>query len=133
MSNKVSSTFDKKWTEEVSSHHGTHVESVIIVTLKNINSIIQDYFDDCPGLLLLDLEGLDFEVLKSMDLKKYRPKVIMMETTRVPHTGKKAFTLGKEVAGFLRDKNYYWITRINENSIFIDKQTFKRSSMLSLI
>lgn len=133
MSNKVSSTFDPQWAKDASIHHNLHIEDIIKVKLRRLNSIIQEYFGDSPDLLLLDLEGLDFEVIQSMDFKKYRPKVIMMETTALPYTAEGAMVYGMEVAKFLNTKNYYWFSRIHENSVFIDKETYKRKSVFSLV
>lgn len=133
MSNKVSSSFDKKWAESASIHHDIHIEETIQVKLRHINSIMREYFSIPPDLLLLDLEGLDFGVLKSMDFNKYRPKIIMLEAFTIPCTSKSAFAAGKKVADFLKPLRYYWFTRINENSVFVDIDRFNRKNIFSLV
>jgi len=54
----------------------------VIGTIKTrgLNSILDEY--DCPtqfGILSIDVEGVDYEVLLSLNLEKYRPEVICIE------------------------------------------------------
>lgn len=132
-SNKVSSSFSKEWMDKLQIHHDAHIEKKIKVKLRNINSIIHEYFDGSPDLLLLDLEGLDFEVIKSMDFNKYRPKIIMAETCVLPYEARSSFYCAEKVAKFLKPLNYHWFTKINENSVFVDMDRFNKKGILSLI
>jgi FkbM family methyltransferase len=56
-----------------------HIE----VKLKTLNSIIEENnFDDKEiHFLKIDVEGHEFKVLKSIDLQKYRPIVLVVEAT----------------------------------------------------
>jgi FkbM family methyltransferase len=57
------------------------VEKVIKVKLVPINQIITDNFSGkAPNLLSLDVEGLDFDVLKGLDFERFPPDVVCVET-----------------------------------------------------
>ncbi len=55
-------------------------EKVIKMQLITINRIFEKYNNISFDLLSIDVEGMDFEILKSMNFSKYRPKVICAET-----------------------------------------------------
>lgn len=54
------------------------------VKIKNINTIFKDYLpkDQKIDLLNIDVEGLDLEILKSINWEKYSPQVILVESYR---------------------------------------------------
>lgn len=133
LSNKVSSTFDKNWAENASKQHNLKIEKVMKVKLKNINSIIEEHFKSAPDLLLLDLEGMDFKVLQSIDFKKHRPKVIMMEVWKMPSDADEIFNYFINIQNFLATKRYLWICTNTENCIFVDREQFTRKSLFRLV
>jgi FkbM family methyltransferase len=51
------------------------------VTLRNINKIIRENFKAPPDLLSIDIEGLDFDVLKTLDFSCNAPLVVCCELT----------------------------------------------------
>ena len=81
--------------------------------LININTIFRDYCSTIPDLLSIDVEGLDFEILKSIDYEKYQPKVICAET--LLYDDKQKGYKNPEISQFLQSKNYsiYADTRVN--------------------
>src|SRR2546425_13292114 len=57
------------------------VKEVIKMPLKPVNTILEKYFKNkAPDIVSIDVEGLDLEILKSMDFEKYQPKIICVET-----------------------------------------------------
>lgn len=78
----------------LSSFHETHVESARdhgldsvherLVEIRTLNSILDEYL--FPGkqiaFLKIDVEGHELEVLKGIDLERFRPIVILVETTK---------------------------------------------------
>lgn len=66
----------KKWP----SDQRQNVVDVIDVRLSNINDIIDEHYGgEAPHFLSMDVEGLDFKILQSLDLTRYRPVVICTE------------------------------------------------------
>lgn len=57
---------------------GAVIRRVIQVPCICINDLIEKY-RFCPDLLSIDIEGMDYKVLRSLDLDKYRIKVIIVE------------------------------------------------------
>jgi FkbM family methyltransferase len=80
------STFSKSeaahWEAVGLKGHGKmRVESIIRVPLISINDVMTAHFRNrSPNLLSLDIEGLDLEVLKSLDFGRFAPDVLCVET-----------------------------------------------------
>lgn len=78
MSLTTRSSMNKESVEE-SIKNGLKVTEVIKVPCVNINDLFKDN-DIVPDYLSIDIEGMDFEVLKTVDFDKYKIKVIVAET-----------------------------------------------------
>lgn len=96
----------------------------VIVPLKTINSIIVEYFEKCPHFISLDVEGLDLEILKSMDFKRFRPDVICVETLSfsITNTGQKL----QDIIDFMHAQNYFSYADTHVNTIFCRSELFTR-------
>ncbi|MFA6502892.1 MAG: FkbM family methyltransferase [Candidatus Paceibacterota bacterium] len=84
------STFKKEEAEGMvaSKNYGTQkIESVIHIPLVAINTLMEQYFPHGPDILSIDTEGYDLEILKSLDLAKYAPKILCVETLRFDDRG----------------------------------------------
>lgn len=53
------------------------IENKVKVQTRTINSIMEEF--GCPNLISIDVEGLDFDILKSIDFSKYYPEIICIE------------------------------------------------------
>lgn len=63
-------------------HHGITPTSNISVPMLTLNQIISEYIPDRPiHLLSIDVEGMEYEVLKGMSFQDYRPWVLILEAT----------------------------------------------------
>ncbi len=60
--------------------HGDVVERVIKMPLISINHLIAEHLGAAPDLLSIDVEGMDFAILRTLDFRKYRPAVVIAET-----------------------------------------------------
>jgi FkbM family methyltransferase len=56
------------------------VKKVIKVPLVSINEIIAKHFRGAPDFLSIDTEGMDLEILRSLDFNRFRPAVVCAET-----------------------------------------------------
>ena len=53
---------------------------IISVETISLNDVIKEYFNDiCPSYISIDTEGSEYEILKSFNLDKYRPKLFTIE------------------------------------------------------
>ena len=76
-----------------------------------------------PDFLSIDVEGLDIEIIKSIDFVKYRPKVICVETIQFSPKGNENIK-NYDIINYLKEMNYYLYADTNINSIFIDNNFF---------
>lgn len=120
---KTLNTFSKEEAERY-RHEGHKIEKTLQIELININEIISNKFSNCPNFISLDVEGLDVEILKSFDFKRWRPEVFCVET--ITYTSN--FTGSKISSIFeVMEKNEYFVfadTYIN--TIFVDKRAWSR-------
>ena len=89
------------------------------VTIKTFEEIVRENDVKNIDLLSLDVEGLDFEILQSIDFSICRPKIITVETQSFGtyENGTNVLSIDK----LLTDKEYEIAGMTPINKIFIDK------------
>lgn len=75
-------TFSKKDADE-SVKNGHKISGILKINTKNINSILKGKID----FISIDTEGYDEIILRSLDWKTYRPKVVCVETDKKNKAG----------------------------------------------
>ena len=90
------------------------------------NHIIENYFNQqAPVILNLDIEGLEMQILRSMNLDSYRPLFIIIEM--IPYSEKlTAGIKNQELLAYLTEKNYIEYAFTGINSIFLDKIQYEK-------
>ena len=83
-----------------------------------VDEIIENYFLEIPDIISIDIEGIDFDVLRSINLSKYRPKIIIIET--VQYKNGLAFNKNNQVKEYMATQMYVEYCFNGINSIFID-------------
>ncbi len=96
------------------------VEKVIKMPLIQINRMLAEHFTTAPDLMSIDIEGLDLDVLRSMDFKAHRPAAICAETKK-PWESHEA----SGIARLLRARGYVACAGSLYNTIFADRKRFK--------
>jgi FkbM family methyltransferase len=91
------------------------VERVVKMPLVNINRAIREHLGRAPDLLSTDVEGLDYAILRALDLNQFRPGVICSEG--VPMF---AGARHSEIAAYLLAQGYVYRGGSMVNSIFVD-------------
>lgn len=120
MKDTTMSTFSKNEADFMISH-GKQLSEIKQVKLTTITNILHEYYDGLfPDFLTLDVEGLDFEILQSIDFKKSFPKVICVEAAEYSPIGAGARRV--ELIDFLISKDYYEYANTNLNSIMVKNQ-----------
>lgn len=107
----------KKMGHELTTTQNIHVYPLSEV----LNTHAKDRSID---LLCIDTEGFDFEVLKSNDWDKFRPKLILMETLEYAREGF-ARKLNTEYDPYLLKKEYKKLADTFINTIYIDSHWAK--------
>jgi FkbM family methyltransferase len=87
---------------------------------KTLTSILKKtkYRNKQIDFLNIDAEGVDFQVLKSLDFNIYKPKLICIEMWR---TNPKKSTKDNNIYKFLKNKNYKLIATEGANCLFAKK------------
>lgn len=100
---------------------GHHLKEVKKIKMLTINQIADKYFSDTPiDLLSVDAEGVDFDIIKSLNFSSYQPKVICIES--INYTPDGTGTKRLDLCRYIEDAGYYEYANTNINSIFVNKQ-----------
>lgn len=92
------------------------------VKLESINAIIANNFKSYPDLLSIDIEGLDLEVLQSLDYTKYPIPIICAETCTFSETHIKP--KNKLIESLMLSKGYMVYADTYVNTIFVNEKWF---------
>jgi FkbM family methyltransferase len=119
--NKTSAEFQKAIPKEVRK-----------ITTNTLNSIIlaSSFADKKVDFLSIDVEGYELEVLKGFDLKKYSPKVIVIEfldlsLKKLEVVNFKIQTvLDSSVYKYMTDNNYTLVNWIHSDLLFVSKDQY---------
>lgn len=96
------------------------IEKIIQVPLWTINEVMKDHLQSGVNLVSVDVEGLDFEIIKSFDFEKYQPEVFCIETLRYVENGN--LQKNYELIQFMKEQNYFVYGETYINTIFISKK-----------
>ncbi|MCW3111974.1 MAG: SAM-dependent methyltransferase [Segetibacter sp.] len=124
------STFSKKeadhWVETGMKGLGKiAVEKVIKMPLIPVNTILEKHFPDHHlNLISLDVEGLDLEILKSLNFSKFKPDVICVETLGYDDN-QESYKL-TDIINYMLTKDYEIYADTRVNTIFCRKDLFKK-------
>lgn len=115
-------TFSKEEAEHRQSETGIRIKKVLNLPLIDINSVFEKYFKPHPNFLSLDVEGLDLQVLKSIDFTRFRPEVICVEsiTFSVANTEEKI----SDIVRFTESQGYFVYADTHVNTIFCRTDLF---------
>jgi FkbM family methyltransferase len=100
---------------------GHKLTQVIKIPVEPINNIMATYFQDGRvDFLSIDAEGVDFEIIKSLNFGKYAPRVICIESINYTKdgTGDKRVDL----CNFIENAGYLEYANTNINSIFVHRK-----------
>lgn len=104
---------------------GVNLKSEFKVPLININAVIETHFgSSTPDYLSVDVEGLDFEIIKSLDLLKHRPIVICAET--LTYTNNNTEMKIPEISQYLCCNGYFIYADTYINTIFVDSGVWNK-------
>lgn len=99
------------------------IEKTIMMPLVNINDIIKKYLFPHPNLISIDVEGLDLEILKTIDFELFKPDVFCVETLK--HIENNKETKNNDLINFLKDMGYFIYADTYINTIFCRKDIYK--------
>ena len=124
MSTSTLNTFSEEEAQRYQSY-GTHqIVKTLSVELKTINEILGHAFPSCPHFVSLDVEGLDYVILNSLDFERFRPQVFCLET--LSFTEDKTERKLTEIIDLMHSKGYMTYADTYINTIFVDKAAWEK-------
>lgn len=118
MSENTLNTFSKAEAERYQSYGTQRITKTIKVEVKTMNNILETNFLNCPNLVSLDIEGMDFPILRSFDFKNYRPEVFCLET--LTYSENKSERKLTEIMSLMQANGYLSYADTYINTIFVD-------------
>jgi len=106
---------------------GMAVERVVEVPALTVAEIAERWLPRAPDLLSIDLEGMDLEVLKSIDLASWRPATICAETLFAGAPGK-----CRPLIEHLEGQGYVRVADTFVNDLFVDYERWHAIFPLSV-
>lgn len=73
-------TFSKEEAVNRQKETGINYAESAKIPFLSINEIMEKYFKPCPDFVSIDVEGLDFDILRTLDFKRFKPAVFCVET-----------------------------------------------------
>ena len=109
-------TFSKGRADRYIQEYGPDIlKKVIKMPLVNINEVLEKYFTEAPNIFSIDVEGLDLDILKTLDFERFRPNIFCVETSVFG-----TFNVNTEISAFMEAKGYIMRANTFSNSIYID-------------
>jgi FkbM family methyltransferase len=111
-------TFSKEQAEQHAKIAGPGaIERVIKLPLVPINDVLARHFSaGPPDFVSMDIEGLDFDILKTLDFDRWRPPVFCIETSGFGPD------LNEGILGLMEQKRYALRGGSHVNSVFVDRR-----------
>jgi FkbM family methyltransferase len=122
------STFSKA---EVDSYarSGMKVAKVIRVPLVTVEEVIKLHATSTPNFVSIDTEGLDLEILESIDFTRFRPQVLCVETMDHEHQMKtNAFSDLLSRCDYIVHSDTYLNTVFVEKAAWANRRGLPKSS-----
>jgi len=117
------STFSGQEAERISAYGNKHVLQILDIPLMTVNEVMAQYFKGAPDFISLDVEGLDFQILQSVDWVRYRPVVLCVET--ITYTENNTERKIQDILDYMKQQGYFIYADTYINSIFVDKHRWK--------
>jgi FkbM family methyltransferase len=117
-------TFSKKQADTMVAVHHKKIVKTMKRKLVKLSEVLEANFKrGSPHVISIDAEGMDLDILKSIDWKRWRPMLVCAETAD-PETGK----VEREIVDFMASQGYTARGGSYINTIFLDNEAPPPSS-----
>lgn len=120
-------TFDKEEAYNRTMSGKYRILKEVEVDLVNINSLISDNFQTYPDFISIDIEGLDLDVLKSLDFNNFPIPVFCVETCVYSETHIRP--KNSLIIDFMKSKGYFIYADTYINTIFVNNEWFMKKKI----
>ena len=123
LSARTLNTFSKSEAERYQSYGNHKIEKILNIPLVKVDEIIREHFSKGPNFVSLDVEGLDFEIIKTYDFSYHRPEVFCIET--LTYTEDKSEKKLTELIDYMKGKDYMVYADTYINTIFVNRESWE--------
>lgn len=123
MTSNTLNTFSKEeaYKCQDSTNHGKQrIEKVIQIPLRSINEVMDEYRSLNINFVSVDVEGWDYEIIKSFDFSKYQPEVFCVET--IQYDGNGILQKDIDLINYMKNIGYAVYSDTYINTIFVSKK-----------
>jgi FkbM family methyltransferase len=111
-------TFSKEEADRLVKENGFKVINKSVVQIQTIEAILKKYNNGIfPDLLSIDVEGLDEDIIKSINFSGSKPTVICLETISYSENGRGQ--KNHDIINYIKNKGYLLYADTNINTIFV--------------
>lgn len=118
MSSSTLNTFSEQEAKSVESMGNKKIEKILKIKLIKINDVMEGYFTSSPDFVSIDVEGLDEQIVCSIDFSTHRPKVFCIETLSYSENG--TSKKNTNIIKTMQQNGYMLYADTYINSIFIE-------------
>jgi FkbM family methyltransferase len=121
----VLSTFSKSEADAYVAS-GYRLVEQLDVSVVSINAIVEEYFPRAtvpPHVCSIDVEGVDIEIVQSLDWERFRPAVCCLETWDMAKKRDRAQLVDTMLAA-----DYRVFARVGPNTIFVRNSIYPKAS-----
>lgn len=129
MSSRTLNTFSKAEAERYQGYGNQKIEQVIAIPLISVDDIMKKYFVSTPNFVSLDVEGLDFKIIQSIDFSNYRPEVLCIET--LSYTEDRTERKVDEIIELMHQNRYVTYADTYINTIFVEQESWTQAHQWS--
>ena len=116
---KYLNSFSRKQVDDIVARSDglRFIEKTIKMPLVNINKIMEERFHGAPSLLCIDTEGLDLDILRTLDFTRFRPAIVCVETLRIG-----TLRCDTDILDLMQANDYVARGGTFANTIFVDNR-----------
>lgn len=122
MSTPTLNTFSKEEAERYQSYGNQKIKKIVTIPLLPVNKILKKYFTTVPNFVSIDVEGLDLQIVESIDFGCFRPEVFCIET--LSYTEDRTEKKLNEIIRSMVRKNYTVYADTYINTIFVEQDAW---------
>ena len=118
MSNPTLNTFSASQARKHVEQHGLRIADTRRIRVETFAQVVDTHMGRTPDLVSLDVEGLELDILRTIDFSMYRPHVFCIETLSYA-TGDGSGVKNSEIHALMLENGYLLHADTYINSIYV--------------
>lgn len=124
MSRRTLNTFSAGEARKYVEEHGLRIVDTRRIRVQTFAQVVDSYMGRTPDLVSLDVEGLDLDILRSIDFSRYRPHVFCLET--ISYAGADGSGVkSPEIHALMQQNEYRLYADTYINSIYVAESSWR--------